>query len=98
MGNVKLELNCQLKIYRMFNLQAALDTHFVIYAYHSTVTKGASVQVSFFNDFFSFFVDLKLRYSARRFMGSRIIESAAYCNQILLAQLYLNSAKNTSVN
>ena len=27
-------------------------------------------------------------YSAHRLMGSRLIESAAYCNQILLAQLY----------
>ncbi len=25
-------------------------------------------------------------------MGSRLIESASYCNQILLAQLYTNSA------
>ncbi len=31
-------------------------------------------------------------------MGSRLIESAAYCNQIWLAQLYINSAQNTSVN
>ncbi len=37
-------------------------------------------------------------YSARRLMGSRLIESAAYCNQIWLAQLYINSAQNTSVN
>ncbi len=37
-------------------------------------------------------------YSARRLMGSRIIGSAAYCNQILLAQLYINSAQNSSVN
>ncbi len=37
-------------------------------------------------------------YSARRLMGSRIIESAAYCNHILLAQLHKNSAQNTSVN
>ncbi len=26
-------------------------------------------------------------YSARRLMGSRIIESAAYCNQMLFAQV-----------
>jgi hypothetical protein len=37
-------------------------------------------------------------YSARRLMGSRIIESAAYCNQILLAQSYIDRAQNTSVN
>jgi hypothetical protein len=36
--------------------------------------------------------------SARRLMGSRIIESAAYCNQILLARLYIDRAQNTSVN
>ncbi len=34
-------------------------------------------------------------YSARRLMGSLLIESAAYCNQILLTQLYINSAQNT---
>jgi hypothetical protein len=37
-------------------------------------------------------------YSTRRLMGSRLIESAAYCNQILLAQQGINSAQNTSVN
>ncbi len=37
-------------------------------------------------------------YSTRRLIGSRLIESDAYCNQILLAQLYINSAQNTSVN
>ncbi len=31
-------------------------------------------------------------------MGSRSIESAAYCNQILLVQLYINSTQNTSAN
>ncbi len=36
-------------------------------------------------------------YSARRLIGSRIIESAAYCNQVLLAPLYLNSTHNMSV-
>ncbi len=30
--------------------------------------------------------------------GSRLIESAAYCNQILLAPLCINSTQNTSVN
>jgi hypothetical protein len=39
-----------------------------------------------------------LLYSARRLMGSRLIESPAYCNQILLAQLYINNTQNTSVN
>ena len=33
-----------------------------------------------------------------RLIGSRIIESAAYCNQILLVSLYLNSTQNTSFN
>ena len=37
-------------------------------------------------------------YSARCLIGSRIIESAAYCNQIMLVPLYLNSTQNTSVN
>ncbi len=39
-------------------------------------------------------------YNANRLMGSRLIESAAYCNQILLAKLYtcISRAQNTSVN
>jgi hypothetical protein len=37
-------------------------------------------------------------YSARRLIGSRIIESAAYCNQILLAPMYINNTQYTSVN
>ncbi len=37
----------------------------------------------------------ELMYSARRLIGSRIIESAAYCNHILMAPLYLNSTQNT---
>ncbi len=37
-------------------------------------------------------------YSARRLTGSRIIESAAYCNQTMQAHLYLNSTQNMSVN
>ncbi len=37
-------------------------------------------------------------YSARRLIGSRIIESAAYCNQILLAPLCMNSTQNMSVH
>jgi hypothetical protein len=37
-------------------------------------------------------------YSARRLMGSRIIESAAYCNQISLSQVYIDRAQITSVN
>jgi hypothetical protein len=37
-------------------------------------------------------------YSALRLMGSRIIESAAYWNQILLTQLYIDKAQNKSVN
>ncbi len=37
-------------------------------------------------------------YSARHLMGSRLIESASYDNQILLVQSYLNSAQNTLAN
>jgi len=37
-------------------------------------------------------------YSARRLIGSRIIESVAYSNQILMAPLYFNSTQNTLVN
>jgi hypothetical protein len=37
------------------------------------------------------------KYSARRLLGSKIIESAAYCNQISLAQVYINRAQNTSI-
>ncbi len=33
------------------------------------------------------------QYSARRLIGSRIIESAAYCNKKLLAHLYLDSTQ-----
>ncbi len=40
----------------------------------------------------------QINYSARRLMWSRLIESAAFCNQIWLAQLFINSAQNTSVN
>jgi hypothetical protein len=38
------------------------------------------------------------KYSARRLIGSRFIESAAYCNQKLLALLYNNSTQKTLVN
>ncbi len=34
---------------------------------------------------------------ARCLIGSRIKETAAYCNQILLAQLYLNITQNTPI-
>jgi hypothetical protein len=37
-------------------------------------------------------------YSARRLIGSQIIESAAYCNQIFLVQFCLNGKQNTSDN
>jgi hypothetical protein len=50
------------------------------------------------NRFFEAKGALLFIYSARRLMGSRLIESAAYCNQIWLAQLYVNSAQKTSVN
>jgi hypothetical protein len=40
----------------------------------------------------------KLYDSARRLIGLRLIESAAYYNQILLAQLYINSAQNTWID
>ena len=43
---------------------------------------------------FNFFT----QYRACRLIGSRIIESAAYSNQILLVQSYPNSAHKTSVN
>ncbi len=36
--------------------------------------------------------------NARHLMGSRLIESAAYCYQIWLVKLYINSAQNTLVN
>ncbi len=42
--------------------------------------------------------NMVLEYSARRLIGSRIIESAAYCNHKLMAHLYFNSTQNTSVN
>jgi hypothetical protein len=38
------------------------------------------------------------KYSARRLIGSRIIESTAYCDQKSLAHLYLNNRQNTSLN
>jgi len=37
-----------------------------------------------------------LQYSAHCLIGSRLMESAAYCNQILLVPLY--SKQNTTVN
>ncbi len=43
-------------------------------------------------------IDTNERYSASRFIGSRIIESAAYCNQMVLASLYINKTQKTSVN
>ncbi len=44
---------------------------------------------------FGFYITVFAIYSARRLIGSRIIESAAYSNQILMAPLYLNSTLNT---
>jgi hypothetical protein len=41
--------------------------------------------------FFEIEIVVGFYYSARRLMGSRIIESAAYCNQKVLAHLYINS-------
>ena len=38
------------------------------------------------------------KHCAHRSIGSRIKESAAYCNQILLVLLYLMYTQNTSVN
>ncbi len=38
---------------------------------------------------------LFFKYSASRLIGSRIIESAAYCNQKLLSHLYLNITYKT---
>ncbi len=42
--------------------------------------------------------DLISKYSARRLIGSRLTESAAYCKQKMIAHLYPNSTQNTSVN
>ncbi len=44
------------------------------------------------------FLSLLTSYSARCIIGSRIIESPAYCNQILLARLDIIRAQSTSVN
>jgi hypothetical protein len=54
----------------------------------------------FINNSMSFeFESGNYSYSARRLMGSRLIESAAYCNQIWLAQQCMNIAqKHRSVN
>jgi hypothetical protein len=38
------------------------------------------------------------QYFGHRLMGPRLIESAAFCYQIWLAKLFINSAQNTSVN
>ena len=43
------------------------------------------------------FQNKKSYYRACHLIGSRIIESAAYCNQIMLVPLYLNS-KGPSIN
>ncbi len=48
--------------------------------------------------FYCLLLKSQINYSARCLMGSRIIRSSAYCNQILLAQLYINGAQNSSVN
>ncbi len=42
--------------------------------------------------------ECQILYSARHLIGSRIIESVAYCNQNFLVHLYLNSTQHTSVN
>ncbi len=49
----------------------------------------------FYNGFLQ---NSQIIYSGCRLIGSRIIESAAYCNQNLLAHLYLISTQITSVN
>ena len=49
---------------------------------------------SFFNNF-QWHLCFKLQYSAHSVIGSRLIESAAYCNQILLVVLYLSSTQKT---
>jgi hypothetical protein len=41
---------------------------------------------------------LKTLFSVQCLIGYRIIESATYCYQIVLAQLHKNSTQNTSVN
>ncbi len=62
---------------------------------HSNFIISIFVTMAIFNTLKIF---LESKYSARRLIGSRIIESAAYCNQKLLAHLFLNSTQNTSVN
>ena len=62
-------------------------SNFIIIIWNSTLT-----QTNIFIDLKWFFI-----YSAHRLIESRIIESAAYCNKILLVPLYLNSSQNTSV-
>ncbi len=55
-------------------------------------------EVEYLNNWIYFAHWSILLYSARRLMGSRLIVSAAFCNRIWLAQLYINSAQNTLVN
>ncbi len=52
----------------------------------------------YYSEIGSFLEVFKQQYISSRLIGSRIIEPAAYCNQKLLAHLYLNSTQNTSVN
>jgi len=62
--------------------------------------------VNFINILWAAFVPVDLHWSywhteykhIRGFIRSPLIESAAYCNQILLVPLYLNSAQNALVN
>jgi hypothetical protein len=58
---------------------------------------GTTVLFGSFRNFF-FSKIWFLIYIASRLIGSRVIESAAYCNQKLLAHLHLSSTQNTSVN
>ena len=61
------------------------------------VTSSTRIPLLFILGFLNCVYSLETRltiYSARRFIGSRIIESAAYCNHILLVLLNLNSNKN----
>ena len=63
----------------------------------ATVTDNFSLNVG--ETKWHLFCQIQYMYSAHRLIESLTIESAAYCNKILLVPLYLNSTrKKTSVN
>ena len=61
------------------------------------LSEGGILHISRQNEV-SLVISIDLKYSARCLIGSRIIESAAYCNKILLIPLHLKNSQNTSVN